>query len=201
MLFISKQGHVDAERVIVKIFPAIENGPMEKVNGIVVHQTGGSTANSAFESYKEAGANGAHFLIDKSGVIYQTASLLRGTSHVGKLKSRCVATKACSPEEFKAAYSMRNKYKKLSRREHKKKFPERYPSNFDSVGIELVGKAISGEGEDAIYEPVTSQQNASLEWLVRELSETLGTSMQEVYRHPDLSYKVKSEARTAKWDR
>lgn len=39
MLFISKQGHVDAERVIVKIFPSIERGPMEKINGIVVHQT------------------------------------------------------------------------------------------------------------------------------------------------------------------
>jgi hypothetical protein len=50
MLFISKQGHVDAERVKVRIFPAIEHGSLDRVNGIIVHQTNGSTANSTFSS-------------------------------------------------------------------------------------------------------------------------------------------------------
>src|SRR5579863_5576647 len=97
MLFVSKNGHVDAERVIVKIFPAIERGPMNVVNGIVVHQTDAPTAQSTFESYKNKGANGAHFLIDKDGVIYQTASLRQRTYHVGRVKSRCILTKKSAP--------------------------------------------------------------------------------------------------------
>src|SRR5579863_3695506 len=200
MLFISKAGLVDAERVELKIFSTIERGPMDKVNGIVVHQTGGSSAESAFSSYRHKGANGAHFLIDKDGTIYQTASLYRVANHVGKLQSRCISTKVCSPEEFKSSHELRNKYTQLSRREHKKKFPERYPSNFDSVGIEIVGGIVLEDGESSIYEDVNANQNASLQWLVRELSETLHVSMQEVYRHPDVSYKVKTEAKTAKWN-
>src|SRR5690606_8060251 len=44
------------------------------VNGIVVHQTGGSTAQSTFNSYRNS-TTGAHFLVEKDGKIYQTASL------------------------------------------------------------------------------------------------------------------------------
>lgn len=198
MLYIDDLGIVDADRVTVKIFQTIERGPMDQVNGIVVHQTGASTAQSTFNSYQNKGANGAHFLIDKDGSIYQTASLFKVTHHVGTLKSRCIVTKACSPAEFKTSYGMRNKYTELSRREYKKSFPERYPSNLDSVGIELVGQS-SGSGDDAVYEEVTGNQNNSLQWLVRELSETLGVSMNEIYRHPDVSYKVKTEAKTAVW--
>src|SRR6478736_1294142 len=67
--FIDRNGIVDDERVKVKIFPLIENRPMGKVNGIVVHQTGGSTADGAFSSYSKMQANGrrpngAHFMIE-----------------------------------------------------------------------------------------------------------------------------------------
>ncbi|MFK8259075.1 hypothetical protein ACFL9S_14980 [Erwinia sp. AnSW2-5] len=48
MLFIDKNGITDAEHIIVKIFSAIERGEMNKVNGIVVHQTSASTASSTF---------------------------------------------------------------------------------------------------------------------------------------------------------
>ncbi|WP_256249430.1 peptidoglycan recognition protein family protein [Burkholderia ubonensis] len=120
MLFISKQGHVDAERIQVKIFSEIERSPMSKVNGIVVHQTDSPTAESTFNSYRKKGANGAHFLIDKDGTIYQTASLLKRTNHVGKLKSRCIITHECPTAELKIATGIENKYTKLSIHEHKK---------------------------------------------------------------------------------
>jgi N-acetyl-anhydromuramyl-L-alanine amidase AmpD len=200
MLFISKQGYVDADRINIKIFHTIERRPMDKVNGIVVHQTGGSTAQSTFNSYQSVGANGAHFLIDKDGTIYQTASLRKTTDHVGKLKSKCLVKKTCSPIEFKKVFSMRNKYMELSRFESRKKFPDRYPDNSDSIGVELVGGIASGAGGNLIYEQVTDQQNDSLRWLVSELTDTLGVSMREIYRHPDLSYKVETEAKTAKWE-
>jgi N-acetyl-anhydromuramyl-L-alanine amidase AmpD len=173
---------------------------MNKVNGIVVHQTGVTTIGSTWNSYQGKGANGAHFLIDKDGTIYQTASIAKRTNHVGKLQSRCLVKKICSPEEFKSSYAIRNKYTQLSNREYQKPFPERFPSNTDSIGIEIVGGVASGEGENAVYERVTSQQNASLQWLIRELANTLQVSMAEIYRHPDVSYKTKTEAQTAKWN-
>ncbi|WP_421507967.1 N-acetylmuramoyl-L-alanine amidase [Erwinia rhapontici] len=199
MLFVDKNGLVDATRITVKRFRTIERGDMDKVNGIVVHQTGGSTAESAFNSYQSAGANGAHFLIDKEGKIYQTASLFKVTNHVGNIKSRCYMEKKCTPSEISTIRPFLNKYKKLSHLEQKKSYPERYPANFDSLGIEVVGKPVSGEGENAIYETVNDAQNSALKWLVYELSDTLKISMSEVFRHPEVSYKVKTEAGTAKW--
>ncbi|WP_080422256.1 N-acetylmuramoyl-L-alanine amidase [Burkholderia ubonensis] len=204
MLFISKQGHVDAERIQVNIFSEIERSPMSKVNGIVVHQTDSPTAESTFNSYRKKGANGAHFLIDKDGTIYQTASLLKRTNHIGKLKSRCIITHECPTAELKIATGMANKYTKLSIHEHKKIWPNRYPSNNDSIGIELVGethdKDIPGTNrKEKVYESVTEKQNSSLQWLIKELTETLYISPHEIYRHPQLSYKTPTEAATAKW--
>ncbi|WP_232439787.1 N-acetylmuramoyl-L-alanine amidase [Burkholderia ubonensis] len=197
MLFISKQGHVDAERIKVKIFSTIERGQMSKVNGIVVHQTDGTTASSSFNSYAESGANGAHFLIDKNGAIYQTASVYKRTNHVGLLKSRCLVEGKCSPSEFKKVSSMVGKFKKLSEVEYKKDFPNRYPGNVDSIGIEIVGRM---DRKTNIYEVVNDEQSESLKWLVKELCETLGVSFSEIYRHPEVSYKRETEASTAKWD-
>lgn len=199
MLFIDKNGLMDAERIIVKRFITIERSKMDKVNGIVVHQTGGSTAESSFNSYKNTGANGAHFLIDKDGTIYQTASVFKVTNHVGKIRSRCYMEKTCTPSAFTTLNPLLNKYKQLSRLEQKKPYPERYPANGDSLGIEIVGKPTSGEGENAVYEKVCDAQNRSLRWLIAELTDTLKVSMTEIFRHPEVSYKVKTEAGTARW--
>lgn len=199
MLFVNKNGLVDAERIIVRRFSTIERGKLDKVNGIIVHQTGGSTAESSFNSYKNTGANGAHFLIDKDGTIYQTDSVFKITYHVGNIRSRCYMEKKCKPSEISKIKPLLNKYKQLSRLEQKKPYPERYPANFDSLGIEIVGKPVSGEDQDAIYEKINDAQNSSLKWLVAELSDTLKVSMTEIFRHPEVSYKVKTEAGTAQW--
>lgn len=53
---------------------------MTHVYGIVVHQTGAATAKSTLASYRNPGANGAHFLIDKNGHIYQTGSVYAARS-------------------------------------------------------------------------------------------------------------------------
>jgi len=196
MLFISKQGHVDAERVKLAIHPAIERGPMHKVNGIVVHQTNGPTAQSTFHSYQHKDANGAHFLIDKDGTIYQTASLHRSTNHVGLMKSKCLLEKSCTPAEFKKIKRM--DLHTRSRHEENKGWADRFPAKRDSIGIELVGRAFGDKGKE-IFENVTDEQNESLGWLIMELSDTLGVSMQSIYRHPEISHKNKTEASTARW--
>lgn len=198
MLYITKAGHVDSERIVVRIFPGIERRPMEKVNGIVVHQTNSSTADSTFNHYRGKRENGAHFLIGKYGIIFQTASLYKVTNHVGRLQSRCLATRICSPSEFTyvAGLERARRVKEVSVHEHKKAFPQRFPSNADSIGIEIVGLFID---ERKAYEPVNPRQNESLAWLVRELAATLKVSMQEIYRHPVVARKMESEAESAKW--
>jgi len=201
MLHIDKQGLVLDVRVVNAIRPAIERGPLDIVRGVIVHQTGGSTAQSSLESYKRPSANGAHFLIDKDGTIYQTASVKKQTWHVGKIKNRCMLEARCTTEEQKL-------YKKFNptrenKMEMKKTVPDRFPSNEDSIGIELVGEALPRDktipDEKKTYETVSEAQNNSLSWLIHELSAALHFRLIEVFRHPVVSRKNISEASTAKW--
>ncbi|MBP2155045.1 MULTISPECIES: peptidoglycan recognition protein family protein [Erwinia] len=207
MLYIDNGGYTDAERIILKIIKNIERGQMDAINGIVVHQTDSTTANSTFNSYQTKGANGAHFLIDRDGTIYQTASLYQVTWHVGKIQSRCFITKKCEPVDLKKVTELERNWKnntKISNLEKKKSYPDRFPNNTDSIGIEIVGKAIevknpkTGETKD-IYEQVSEQQNDALKWLIKELTSTLNVSMNEIYRHPEIGRKNVTEASTAKW--
>lgn len=201
MLLIDAQGIVVDSRVTNSITPSIERGDMASIAGIIVHQTGGSSSLSALESYRRTGANGAHFLIAKDGHIYQTASLKKQTWHIGKLKSRCMMEARCSPAEQKL--SAKFDPSKEHEREIKKSVPDRFPANQDSIGIELVGEPLPRGSaipdEKKAYEQVTTAQNESLKWLVKELSVTLKISITEVFRHPVVSRKNPTEAGTAIW--
>lgn len=200
MLLIDTNGVVVHARVKRALRPNIERGDMKRVRGIIVHQTGASTAQSTLDSYKRSNANGAHFLIDTDGTTYQTASLYKQTWHVGKLKARCVLEKRCTPVELKRLKRFRPDEE--NRGEMAKTVPARFPSNHDSIGIELVGEALPrGNIADhkKIYQAVTTKQNVALQWLISELAFTLKVPMTEVFRHPDVSRKNPSEASTAKW--
>jgi N-acetyl-anhydromuramyl-L-alanine amidase AmpD len=198
---IDKDGLVQDPRVRIARSAHIERGAMRQVSGIIVHQTDSDAASATLNSYRHAGAAGAHFLIDRDGTIYQTASVYQGTWHVGRLKARCMAEHRCTPVEVAALkkFSPRGD----NEREMKKSAPERYPSNQDSIGIEIVGLALprgpAVPDERKTYEAVSDAQNASLKWLVAALSSALGVSMTEVFRHPTVSRKNQTEAATARW--
>lgn len=185
---IDDEGMLRVPKVLNERRPYIEHGALDAVRGIIVHQTGGKSAESSLSSYSKPGANGAHFLIAKDGTIYQTASVYKVTWHVGKLKARCVAEHTCAPAKVFSP-------SKENDAEMKKSVPQRYPANIDAIGIELVG-ATDAKG---IYETVTQEQNVSLSWLVKFLSTTFGVAMTEVFRHPDVSRKTETEASTANW--
>lgn len=194
--------------------PNIEHGDMKIVNGIIVHQTGGNDAASSLNSYKNKKANGAHFLIDKDGTIYQVASLLKQTWHVGRLKGRCIESHKCTPAELKI-YGNYRKSHLTNRMEMHKATPFRYPSNKDSIGIELVGQCVLDKKyiekgmskEDigmltdrhGVFETVTNAQNTALASLIRSLQESLHIPEKEVFSHPTVSMKNPTEASTAKW--
>ncbi|WP_456308989.1 peptidoglycan recognition protein family protein [Serratia proteamaculans] len=207
MLYVNENGHIYADRIKIKIFNNIEHEKMDAVNGIVVHQTNASTASSTFHSYQNKGAAGAHFLIDRDGTIYQTASLFKVTWHVGRLQSRCYLTKKCEPADLQKVTelekSWRN-YDKVHQIEKVKSYPNRFPSNVDSIGIEIVGEAIGDKvkiGNEIIpvFESVNDQQNDALKWLIKEISDTLKVPMNEIHRHPEIGRKNITEASTAKW--
>ena len=147
------------------------------------------------------GANGAHFLIDKDGTIYQTASLNKTCHHVGTLKSRCAHEQTCSPGETKLNQKFNAKAE--NKREIVKQAGVRYPSNKDSIGIELVGdsfpKGPNIDRKKVKFEIVTDAQNESLRWLVEQLKKEYRIPDSEVFRHPEISYKNITEASTAKW--
>jgi hypothetical protein len=195
-LSIGAEGMLMSKWVIKERQTTLEVGKMDTGRGIIVHQTDGPTAKSALDQYKTKGSNGAHFLIDKDGAIYQTASVKKRTPHVGKLKSRCVLELRCPTPKFDPA--------KEHQTEKKKTVPDRFPSNEDAIGIELVGLALPlGEEQKdkkkKIFETVTEAQNSSLAWLIGGLSVSLKIPLTEVFRHPVVSYKNETEASTAKW--
>jgi len=198
MLIIDKHGKVVHSKIKQAISTAIQKRTMTTVRGIIVHQTDSPTAKSTLNGYKY-GNSGAHFLIAKDGTIYQTASLSYQTWHVGRLKARCLVKMKCSPVELKLLkkFNPRNEHK----RETAKIVPIRYPSNADSIGIEIVGEALPKTVPDdqRIYEPVTNDQNKSLKWLIKELRVVLKIPVSEVFRHPTVSRKNPTEAATAKW--
>ena len=199
---IDQDGLVRDARVRIARSTAIERGAMRQVRGIIVHQTDSSTASATLNGYRNPSATGAHFLLDKDGTIYQTASVLQSTWHVGPLRARCLAEHRCAPVEMQALKRFNPRGE--NRREMVKAAPERYPSNQDAIGIELVGLALPRgpqvASKDQVYETVTPQQNASLKWLVQGLSRALGVSMAEVFRHPTVSRKNETEASTARWE-
>jgi N-acetyl-anhydromuramyl-L-alanine amidase AmpD len=196
-------GILKDKKIIQRIFPSIEKGPLMIVNALVIHQTGASTAQHSLNSYMNGG-NGAHFLIDKQGVIYQTAHLNKKTYHVGKVRSKCYETSVCSKSQLQTVNlilscpgkSYPSRVSDLHKHEKTKNYPDRYPLNEDSIGIEIVGNYNKSK---KIYESVSGLQNQALGWLIGELLNHFKITKADIYRHPEVSYKTPSEASTATW--
>ncbi|MEY4575567.1 MAG: hypothetical protein RL701_270 [Pseudomonadota bacterium] len=196
MATLDKVGMLVDPRINQRRYVGLEHGPLAQINAIVVHQTDSPSEQATFNSYVSSN-NGAHFLIGKGGAIYQTASVKMCCYHVGRLlKSRCLALGRANCSDPNYLNVKISSFNFINIVERKKPYPERYPVNTDSVGIELVGKHVS----PTKYEGVTVSQNASLRWLIGELSKLfqLG-SEDDVFRHPEVSYKNPGEAAGAKW--
>lgn len=199
MSSINADGMLVDPLVIARRFPSIEHGALKKVQAILIHQTDSPTVESAFHAYTQQ-ATGAHFLIGKDGQIYQTASIHKLCYHVGRrIRSKCLSLNlaGCKTPAMMQALTRSGvaQYSAIDQIERQKAYPDRYPVNSDSVGIELVGRHI----DDKTYEALTATQDASLQWLVGELFRHLKLSGQDVYKHPEVSYKNPGEAASARW--
>lgn len=194
-----KDGIIQDKNVEQKIYPSIQHGLMNKIAAIVLHRTDSSNANSTLQAYTKGQKTGAHFLIDKSGKIYQTARINQKCWHVGTLLPRCQAEGNCSPKEKKTINSLLyqkgllfgHRTKNLSRHEVKKQYPDRYPSNNDSIGIEVVGKF---SATTKTFEEPTAQQFKSLKWIVEIISIKYNLNINnDIYSHGAIARKKPSE--------
>ena len=177
-----------------RIFSNLERGdlPAENVRAIVLHRTGGSTANSTLEAWKTK-PEGTHFLIDNDGTIYQTAGLDKSTWHVGPIRARSEVERTWSPEEKKkiadvmaAGARTGRKYPALHDYELTKDYPARYPYNGDSIGIEVVGVY---DTPQLAFVPPTQAQLKSVGSLVEALKTKFGLTNADIYHHGVISYK------------
>ena len=212
-MLILVEGKIQHSRVKVRLQPLLAHGPLRFIHAIVVHQTDSNTASSTLNTYSsDPKGNGAHVLIDKDGTIYQTARLDQKCQHVGVLRNRCYEQHNCigAEKDFydridKDLLHRSNRLKtEGALHEMRKPYPERWPMNSDSIGIEIVGlklgdrKDINPKSEynsqSGPWEVPTGQQQGSLQWLVRELLDTYHLKTTDIYRHPQVSRKKDNEA-------
>jgi hypothetical protein len=179
--------------------PRLEHGAMAQVDGIVLHRTESATAASTLSTWRtRAAETGAHFLIDTDGTIHQTASVNQQAWHVGPIRSRGEVEGTITPgdqRELDAARAGRPEWQGAAVRaasgvEATRPYPERYPTNGDSVGIEVVGRY---NAATQTWDAPTAAQTASIQRLVGSLQRNFGLTDNDVYQHDVISRKTLGE--------
>ncbi|MCP4120090.1 MAG: N-acetylmuramoyl-L-alanine amidase [Desulfobacteraceae bacterium] len=200
MLNVDKEGWVNNVKIVKEHRSSIEHLPLSIINAVVVHRTASVSASSVLNAYKKQ-KEGTHLLIDENGKVIQTASLKKQCWHVGKLYSRCKALSSCSEEDAEAIEAILHKkntgwgqkYRLVTRHELKKVYPDRFPHNHDSIGIEIVGMISKSE----IYEIPNKLQLKSFFWLLDELISTFSFSLNDIYAHGKIAHKDKKQSEGA----
>jgi len=184
--YVDADGYIQGAGITKHEVAALEKGTLTGPEAIVLHRTDSSTAEGALTSFGRG--IGTHFLVDKDGTIYQTASLSQKTAHIGKIKSRCYEEGACSAGEAATIKKMGFSPTRIYHHEQVKAYPNRYPMNEDSVGIETVALHLKSG-----WEAPTAAQSASIERLIGILQDQYGLSDNDVYEHDKISYKTSGE--------
>lgn len=189
-VYVDEQGYVQNAGLVFKPIPALEHGALQGPHALVLHRTVSSTARSSLNAF--ARGIGTHFLIDKDGTIYQTASLLQKTYHVGPIRSRCFEEGTCDAAEQSAVESLerRQAYREVHNREKVKPYPDRFPMNEDSVGIEVVAMYTEATRQ---WDPPTPEQSESITLLARILKTQYSLTDADIYEHDRISRKTAGE--------
>ncbi|WP_165942311.1 peptidoglycan recognition family protein [Luteimonas terricola] len=178
---------------------AISHAPMPQVNGVVLHRTESSTAASTLSTWRARDAGtGAHFLIDRDGTIHQTVSVNRQAWHVGAIRSRGEVEGTITMDDRRELDAARNgqaewrgpAVRAVSRIESSRPYPERYPGNADSIGIEVVGRYHPATQR---WDDPTPEQTAAINLLMESLQRNFGLTDEDVYEHDAISRKTPGE--------
>lgn len=194
-VYVGENGYVQNAGFTIQPIAALEKGTMVGPKAIVLHRTEGASVQSALDSANTG--VGTHFYVDKDGTVYQTASLLKRTYHVGKIKSRCMADGTCPADETKLIKGWGWSPTKVYNHEKVKAYPDRYPMNADSVGIETVSRCVKNCGPNdkgtPEWEAPTAEQKASIATIVGILKKEYGLDNADIYEHDIISYKTEGE--------
>jgi N-acetyl-anhydromuramyl-L-alanine amidase AmpD len=183
---VDDKGYVQNAKFVHKPIAALEKGAITGPKAVVLHRTDSNTLESALQSFQKG--IGTHFIVDKDGTVTQTASLLKKTAHVGKIKSRCYEAGTCAADEKKKIKGWGWAPDKVYNHEKAKAYPDRYPMNEDSVGIEVVAKNNKGT-----WDAATAAQLASIAAILNILKDTYGIGEADIYEHDKISYKTAGE--------
>lgn len=185
-VYVDEKGYIQNAGLTFKPIPSLEKGSINGPKAIVLHRTDSSKISSPLKSF-ESGI-GTHFIVDKDGTTYQCASLKKKTYHVGKIKSKCFDGNSCPVDETKKIKGWGWAPTKIYNHEKIKSYPDRYPMNEDSVGIETVAKY-----NGTFWEDPTPEQTKSIKQLVNILENEYDITDADIYEHDKISYKTEGE--------
>lgn len=185
-VYIDAKGYIQNAGFVIKPVASLEKGTIRGPRAVVLHRTDSRAIESPLKSFERG--IGTHFIVDKDGTVYQTASLLKKTFHVGKIKSRCFEGGSCPIEEKKMLRSWGWAPDRIYDHEKVKAYPERYPMNEDSVGIETVA-----DHDGKAWESVTPSQSVSIQSIIQILKHEYGLGNADIYEHDKISYKTPGE--------
>lgn len=187
-VYVGENGYIQNAGYVIKPVAALEKGRIDGPKAIVLHRTDSTTADGTMQAF-ERGV-GTHFLVGKDGTVFQAASLTRKTAHVGKIRSRCHIEGVCSLEETLLITGWGWAPARIHNHEKAKNYPQRYPMNEDSVGIETVAKFDQATEQ---WEAPTTEQSAAITRLIAILKKEYGLSDADIYEHDRISYKQPGE--------
>ena len=196
---IDSQGFLTDPGIVHTPIDRITHDRMPQVNAIVLHRTDSSTADSTLSTWRNRDAGtGAHFLIDRDGTIHQTVSVDRQAWHVGAIRSRGEVEGTIPLEDQQELSNTRGGQaewrgpivRAVSRIESTRPYPERYPTNKDSIGIEVVARY---QPATQTWESPTPEQAAAIKRLMGSLQRNFALSDRDVYEHDVISRKTPGE--------
>ncbi|MFD0739528.1 N-acetylmuramoyl-L-alanine amidase [Lysobacter koreensis] len=194
-VYVDNKGWVQNAGFVLRAVPELEKGSMTGPKAIVLHRTSGDSVESALASAKRG--EGTHFYVDKDGTVYQAASLLKKTHHVGRIKSKCFADGSCPADEMRLIRSWGFAPGRIYSHEKAKAYPARYPMNEDSVGIETVASCLTNcqpnEPDNVTWDAPTPEQSAAISTVVGILKRHYGLGDADIYEHDKVSYKKGGE--------
>lgn len=98
-VYVDAKGYIQNAGFVHQPIMALEKGTITGPKAIVLHRTDSTMATGSIQAFQSG--VGTHFIVDKDGTVTQTASLLKQTAHVGKIKSKRYESGTCAADETK----------------------------------------------------------------------------------------------------
>ncbi|MGI9035601.1 MAG: peptidoglycan recognition protein family protein [Pyrinomonadaceae bacterium] len=166
----------------------IEHGllDLKKIKAIIIHQTDSYNASGTISGWKNSKGNarvGAHFLVDRGGDEFPESIEDPPKSGKGKYTGKTRAYTGIEGKIYQTAHLNQICWHAGRLRDKK------YPNNYNSIGIEFVGKY---DYATQSYPLSSVGQLQSGAWLVKVLLELITTipSMEAVYAHGVIAFKT-----------